>query len=70
MATAKCTTSVRAEIAPISSQSSGVSESRQLKIRDFRPSRRLLEGNEPPEPLRVARAEFGEQVTRGFERGD
>lgn len=47
MATAKSTTASRDEIAPISSQSSGFSESRQLKIRDFRPSRRLLEGNEP-----------------------
>lgn len=47
MAIAKCTTSSRDEIAPISSQSCGVSESRQLRIRDFRPSRRLLVGNEP-----------------------
>ena len=47
MATAKCTTSPRDVDAPISSQSSEEIDSRQLKIRDFRPYKRLLEGNEP-----------------------
>lgn len=47
MATAKCTTLPREVNAPNSSQSSELPEFRQLKIRDFRPYKRLLEGNEP-----------------------
>jgi hypothetical protein len=47
MATAKCTTPPRGESAHIPSQPSAAIESRQLKIRDFRPYKRLLEGNEP-----------------------
>ena len=47
MAIAKCTTPPRGADAHISSQSSEAPESRQLKIRDFRPYKRLLEGTEP-----------------------
>lgn len=47
MATAKSTTSSRDGIALIPSQSSEVLDSRQLKIRDFRPTKRLLAGTEP-----------------------
>ncbi|MFC4314952.1 SymE family type I addiction module toxin [Steroidobacter flavus] len=47
MATAKCTTSPRDIDVSISSQASEEIDSRQLKIRDFRPYMRLLEGNEP-----------------------
>lgn len=47
MATAKCTTPPCGADAHISPQSSEAPESRQLKVRDFRPYKRLLEGNEP-----------------------
>ncbi|MFC4314949.1 SymE family type I addiction module toxin [Steroidobacter flavus] len=47
MASAKCTLPSRGADAHIPSQSSEASESRQLKIRDFRPYKRLLEGSEP-----------------------
>ena len=51
MATAKCTTLPRDGDAHVPAQSSEAPESRQLKIRDFRPYKRLLEGNEPePRP--------------------
>jgi hypothetical protein len=47
MAIAKCTTPTGGADAPISSQSSETLDSRQIKIRDFRPTKRLLEGSEP-----------------------
>ena len=47
MATAKCTTPPRGADVHISAQRSEALESRQLKIRDFRPYKRLLEGSEP-----------------------
>lgn len=47
MATAKCTTSSGGANALIPSQSPESLDSRQLKIRDFRPTKRLLEGTEP-----------------------
>lgn len=47
MDTAKCTTPARGANAHISSQSSEALDSRQLKIRDFRPTKRFLESTEP-----------------------
>ena len=47
MAIAKCTTPVPGANASIPSRSGETPDSRQLKIRDFRPSKRLLQGSEP-----------------------
>lgn len=47
MAIAKCTTPVPGADAPIPARSGEPPDLRQLKIRDFRPYKRLLQGSEP-----------------------
>ena len=47
MAIAECTTPILGADALIPSQSSETLDSRQLKVRDFRPYKRLLQGSEP-----------------------
>ena len=47
MAIAKCTTPALGADAPIPSRSGEAPDLRQLKIRDFRPYKRLLQGSGP-----------------------